>query len=165
MPSVLGDDAYREHVAPVWRYVRTRLPSDADADDVTSEVFVRALRSWHGFDAARGSERAWLVGVARHVVADWWRRRREHPVADLLEDGHADPCDDPEARALRAAAADEVRCHLGLLTAREREAVAMRFGAELSAAEVGNVLGVSPTAARMLVYRAVAKLREVLADD
>jgi RNA polymerase sigma factor (sigma-70 family) len=165
VPKLLGDDAYREHVAPVWRYVRTRLPSDADADDVTSEVFVRALRSWDGFDAARGSERAWLVGVARHVVADWWRRRREHPVADVPGDGQVDQADDPEARALRAVAVDEVRTHLGLLTAREREAVAMRFGAELSAAEVGDVLGVSPTAARMLVYRAVAKLREVLADD
>jgi RNA polymerase sigma factor (sigma-70 family) len=165
VPDLLGDDAYREHVAPVWRYVRARLPSDADADDVTSDVFVRAMRSWEGFDSTRGSLRAWLVGVAHHAVADWWRHRREHPMEQPPEDRHADPEDDPEARVLRAAAADEVRSHLGMLSAREREAVALRFGAELSAAEVGEFLGVSPTAARMLVYRAVTKLREVLADD
>ena len=49
MPADLGD-SYREHVVPVWRYVRVRLASDDDADDVTSDVFIRALRSWHTYD-------------------------------------------------------------------------------------------------------------------
>ena len=74
---------YREHVAGVWRYVRTRVPGAADADDVTAEVFVKAMRSWYRFDDRRGSVGAWLIGIARHVVADWWvRRSREVPVAE-----------------------------------------------------------------------------------
>ncbi|KAA0021270.1 sigma-70 family RNA polymerase sigma factor [Antrihabitans cavernicola] len=153
---------YSEHVTPIWRYVRARLPSDADAEDVTSEVFAQAVRSWDGFDAGRGSVGGWLVGISRHVLADWWRRRgREVPSEDVRAE-QADPDQDPESWALRLDGADDLRRHLGMLSVREREAVALRFGTELSSEQIGAAMGISPTAARMLVYRAVAKLREVM---
>ena len=86
---------YREHVAGVWRYVRTRVPGAADADDVTAEVFVKAMRSWDRFDDRRDSVGAWLIGIARHVVADWWARRsRVHglnPASRTGEDVRAPP--------------------------------------------------------------------------
>lgn len=155
---------YAEHVTPIWRYVRARVPSDPDADDVTSEVFAEAMRSWHRFDAERGTVGGWLVGIARHTIADWWQRRvRERPLPDIEVDIASE--DDPEGTVLRRDGADEVRRHLGRLTAKEREAVALRFGTELSSEEIGRALGISATAARMLVYRAVGKLREVMAHD
>src|SRR5687768_14863965 len=84
VPTTTLEDLYREHAAPVWRYVRARLPADADAEDVTSDVFLRAHRSLDRFDPAQGTPRAWLIGVARHAVADWWRRRgREDPMAEV----------------------------------------------------------------------------------
>ncbi|MBN0974022.1 sigma-70 family RNA polymerase sigma factor [Gordonia sp. JH63] len=156
---------YREHVAGVWRYVRTRVPGAADADDVTAEVFVKAMRSWDRFDDRRDSVGAWLIGIARHVVADWWARRsREVPVAEVdLGDAGVSVYDgDPETAMLRAAAADDVRSRLWVLTAREREAVTLRFATELTSDEIGAAMGISATAARMLVYRGVAKLREVM---
>ncbi|MGH3433219.1 MAG: RNA polymerase sigma factor [Thermocrispum sp.] len=153
---------YREHVTPIWRYVRARLPSDTDAEDVTSEVFTEAMRSWSSFDQARGSVGGWLVGIARHAVADWWRRTgRERPYPDV-DPQPAAPAEDPEGAVLRRDGADEVRRHLGRLTPREREAVALRFGTDLSSEEIGSAMGISATAARMLVYRAVGKLREVM---
>ena len=156
---------YREHVAGVWRYVRTRVPGAADADDVTAEVFVKAMRSWDRFDDRRDSVGAWLIGIARHVVADWWARRsREVPVAevDRGDPGVSVYDGDPETAMLRAAAADDVRSRLWVLTAREREAVTLRFATELTSDEIGAAMGISATAARMLVYRGVAKLREVM---
>ncbi|MDF6100834.1 RNA polymerase sigma factor [Gordonia hongkongensis] len=156
---------YREHVAGVWRYVRTRVPGAADADDVTAEVFVKAMRSWDRFDDRRDSVGAWLIGIARHVVADWWARRsREVPVAEVDRgDAGVSVYDgDPETAMLRAAAADDVRSRLWVLTAREREAVTLRFATELTSDEIGAAMGISATAARMLVYRGVAKLREVM---
>lgn len=153
---------YREHVTPIWRYVRARLPSDADAEDVTSEVFAQAVRSWDGFDPARGSVGGWLIGIARHVLADFWRKRdREVPSGDLPSDG-TDADDGPESWALRLDGADDLRRHLGLLSLREREAIALRFGSELTSEQIGAAMGISATAARMLVYRAVGKLREVM---
>ena len=164
MPAEFGD-IYREHVAPIWRYVRSRVPSDTDADDVTSEIFMQAMRSAERFDATRGTVGGWLVGIARHVVADWWRQRaREAPTADVGTDSVSDATD-PEGAVLRTEGADEVRRHLGRLTRREREAVALRFGSEMTSEQIGAALGISATAARMLVYRGVGKLREVMGDD
>lgn len=153
---------YRDHAPAVWRYTRSRLPTDADAEDVTSDVFTRALRSASAFDAARGSQRGWLMGIARHAVADWWRHRAPEDPRSELPEGRND--DDPIEGTLRAEGIDDVRRLLEVLTDREREAVALRFGGELSSQEIGEALGTSPTAARMLVYRAVTKLRGVLTD-
>lgn len=162
-PGVL----YREHATAVWRYARARVPTDADAEDVTSEVFARAIRSAHTYDEDKGSEGAWVVGIARNAVADFWRRRKpedpvEAPVRSATTTGdtgspdstHDDPGD-------RMGELDVLRDALAALSDREREAVALRFGAELSSSDIGAQLGISPTAARMLVHRAVTKLREV----
>lgn len=154
---------YREHVTPIWRYVRARLPSDADAEDVTSEIFATAIDAWPNYDPNRGAVGGWLTGIARHAVADWWRRRvREVPGATDGE--NADTGDGPEGVALRRDGADDLRRYLGVLTPREREAIALRFGMEMSSGEIGSAMGISAAAARMLVYRAVMKLREVIPD-
>ena len=153
---------YRDHAAAVWRYARSRLPTDADADDLTSDVFARALRSASGYDEARGNPRMWLMGIARHAAADWYRRRSPEVPRAEVPDQAVD--DDPADAAARASGAGEVRALLGHLSDREREAVALRFGAELTAAEIGELLGTSSTGARMLVHRAVTKLRGVVAD-
>lgn len=154
---------YQEHAAAVWRYARSRLPTDADAEDVTSDVFARALRSTHTYDASKGSPRAWLTGIARNAIGDWWRHRKpEDPVADP-PDTTGDTQDAAEL-SLRNETIAGVRSMLGILSDRELEALALRFGAELSSNEVGDQLGISPTAARMLVHRAVTKLRGVLLD-
>ncbi|MEO9327948.1 RNA polymerase sigma factor [Gordonia aurantiaca] len=161
------DAVYREHVAGVWRYVRTRVPGDADADDVTAEVFAEAIRSREAYAEERGSVAAWLIGIARHVVADWWARTtREVPMADVPatapDEADRAAIDDPEAAMLRNADADDVRGRLWVLTPREREAVTLRFATELSSGEIGVAMGISATAARMLVHRGVTKLREVM---
>jgi RNA polymerase sigma factor (sigma-70 family) len=153
-------EQYRRHVAPIWRYVRARVENDADAEELTAEVFLRAYRDRDRFDPARGSTGAWLSGIARHVVTDWWRRRREVPMDELPEAGVAE--DDPFAAAERSEGARTLHRHLARLNERERDALALRFGAELKAAEVGDVLGVSEPAARMVVHRAITKLRGVM---
>ena len=159
------EDVYREHVTPVWRYVRLRVPSDSDAEDVTSQVFEKALGSWSSYDVGRGSVVAWLLGIARHAVADWWRKQGRELPSDRVGDGVDQVAeDDPEGDALRRLGADEVRRQLGVLTRKERDAVALRFGSELTSAEIGEVMGISATAARMLVHRGVGRLREVMAD-
>ncbi len=154
---------YRDHAPRVWRYVRARVPSDADAEDVTSEVFTRAMGSIDRFDPSKGTEAAWVVGIARHATADFWRRRKpEDPAADPPEPTVIATSDAPADAAIRGEAAATVLDHLAVLSDREREAVALRFGAELSSPEIGAAMGVSPTAARMLVHRGVTKLREVM---
>ena len=151
---------YRDHATRVWRYARARLPTDVDAEDVTSDVFTRAMRSTDRFDPTRGTEAAWIIGIARNAVADWYRRRR--PEDPTFAPADTATGDEPAERAVAGDDADALRAHLQALSEREREAVALRFGAELSSPEIGAAMGISPTAARMLVHRGVSKLREVM---
>lgn len=154
-------DVYRTHVTPVWRYVRAHVPSDPDAEDVTSEVFTQAMRSWAQYDSTRGPVAAWLTGIARNCLAAWWRKRgHEFPFDGEVVDSPAP--DDPESVVLARAGAEDLRRLLRHLTAKEREAVALRFGSEMTSEQIGATMGISATAARMLVYRAVGKLREVM---
>lgn len=100
-------ELYRDHAARVWRYARARLPSDADAEDVTSEVFTRAMGSLHRFDPDRGSEAAWITGVARNAVADFWRwRRPEDPAEHPPEPGRGEWDDEPGDRQESQTATD-----------------------------------------------------------
>ncbi len=71
-------DVYRAQLAPVWRYVRSRVPNHHEAQDVTSEVFARAWRSWGRFDPKR-EVTPWLLRIAQRTVHDWLRRQsRNH---------------------------------------------------------------------------------------
>lgn len=153
---------YEDHAAAVWRYARARVPADVDAEDVTSDVFARAMRSRHTFDASKGTPRAWLMGVARFAVADWWRLRRPEEPRDAVPEVVA--AVEPDAELVRAEGADELRQVLAILSDREREAISLRFAGELSSTQIGEALGISSPAARMLVHRAVTKLRGVLID-
>ena len=147
---------YEDHSPAVWRYVRARVPDPGEAQDVTSEVFARAWRSWDRYDAGRGTVGAWLMGVAHHAVVDWWRTRRpavaEPPEIPSEGDG-------PEEIAVRR---DMVRRSLGCLNEREQDAIALRFAGGLRAHEVGQVLGMTEGATKMLIHRAIAKLRAVM---
>jgi RNA polymerase sigma-70 factor (ECF subfamily) len=123
---------------------------------VTSLAFERAYRRAGLFNPRRGSERAWLFGIARNAALDELRRRRrsrpparEAPIDDDVED-HAEA-------ALRRAV---VLRALAALTPRERELIALKFHVGLSNAEIASVTGVSESNAGTRLHRAITKLRE-----
>src|SRR5713226_1673554 len=68
------EDVYVEALPTVWRVVSARIPDRREAEDVTSDVFVRALQSWARYDPELGTPSAWLCGIAHRAIADWWRR-------------------------------------------------------------------------------------------
>ena len=129
------------------------------AEDICSEVFLAAADS-----ARRGSVAdlsvAWLIGIARHKLADHWRaaareERRVHAVSGLLDDAH-DPWDRVVDVAVARAALAEVGAH-------HRSALVFRYVDGLSVREVAGVLGRTEQATEQLLVRARAALRDVLA--
>jgi RNA polymerase sigma-70 factor, ECF subfamily len=146
---------YRSCGADVYAYVASLLRDRAAAEDVTALAFERALRKRRSFDRARGSERAWLFGIARNAALDELRRRSR--TAALLTDPPADAVADPEDDHDRRAT---VRAALAGLDPRDRELIALKFHAGLSNAEIAKVIGVGESAAAMRLHRAVTKLRD-----
>jgi RNA polymerase sigma-70 factor, ECF subfamily len=155
------DALYRAARDDVFAYVATLLHDRAGAEDVTALAFERAYRRRGKYDAERGSQRAWLFGIARNAALDELRRRKRS--ATLAADPPADePAPDEEADlALRRTA---VRSALAELPARDRELIALKFHAGLDNAELAAVLGVSVSNAGTRLHRVLTKLREALDD-
>ena len=145
---------YRSCRDDVYGYVATMVRDAATAEDVVATAFERAYQHHRQYDPRRGTERAWVFGIARNAALDELRRRKRH-AALLLEpaDESAAPAEDPTQRAT-------VRAALDTLRTREREIVALKYGAGLSNGELAGVLGVSDSNAGTLVHRAMTKLRE-----
>jgi RNA polymerase sigma-70 factor (ECF subfamily) len=157
-PALDFEALYRDARDDLYAYVATLLRDRAGAEDVTAQAFERAYRKHGSYDARRGSERAWLFGIARNAALDELRRRRRH--ATLA----ADPVSAAPDPATAAVERTAVRAALATLPPRDREVIALRFHAGLDTAEVAEVLGVSRSNAATQLHRAMSKLREALDD-
>jgi RNA polymerase sigma factor (sigma-70 family) len=146
-------DNPRELIARVYAYAAYRT-SDSEAEEVVSETFERALRYRDSFDPRRGDVVGWLIGIARRVIADVSRMPAAADVsADRAVEGHE--VASVERIALSAAVAT--------LDARDREIIALRFGADMTAREIGRVLSIRPNTVEVAIHRALAKLRNEIA--
>ncbi|MET0601222.1 MAG: sigma-70 family RNA polymerase sigma factor [Baekduia sp.] len=158
--TVRFDALYRETASDVFAYVMTLLRDRSAAEDVTATAFERAYRRQSGFNPARGTQRAWVFGIARNAALDELRARKR--TAALLTDP-----EDPDARHDDGAADDEaalrratVAAALAQLDPRERELIALKFHAGLDNTEIAKVLDISVANAGTRVHRAVTRLRK-----
>ncbi|ADI09700.1 putative sigma factor [Streptomyces bingchenggensis BCW-1] len=151
------------HSAALHGYLVRRAPGAAD--DLLSELWLRAYASRHGFDAARGTARAWLFGVARNVLAAHWRRLETEasPGSARFAEGIAgDPWHAVDQRLDAAAVAPVLRHALTKLPAVERELMLLIAWEQLTPTEAASVIGVPPGTARSRLHRARTRLRERL---
>ena len=159
-PALDFEALYRSARDDVYAYVATLLRDRAAAEDVTAAAFERAYRKQRTYKPGRGSERAWLFGIARNAALDELRRRkRAGALAAEPADVDATAPEDAVEAALRRAA---VRVALTRIDPRERELVALKFHAGLDNAEIAAVLGVSVSNAGTQLHRAMTKLREAV---
>jgi RNA polymerase sigma-70 factor (ECF subfamily) len=153
-------ELYSRYVERVYRFLYARTGSVQDAQDLTSQTFLAALESI-GTYRRRGSFGGWLFGIARHKLADHYRQRRIDVSLDDVEWlHHPDPS--PEDVAETRLQLARVSRALQSLDGQQAEAVALRVFGELAAAEVGQVMGKTESAVKMLVHRGLRKLQERL---
>jgi RNA polymerase sigma-70 factor (ECF subfamily) len=153
---------YRASRDDVYAYVATLLRDRSLAEDVTALAFERAFRRRRLFDPRRGSERAWLFGIARNAALDELRRRKRSVAgpAEPAAEAHTGR-EQLDAVLTRTAMRDA----LAALSPRERELIALKFHAGLSNAEVARVLGVSESNAGTMLHRTIAKLRKACNEE
>ncbi len=152
------EELYRSSRDDVYAFVVTLLRDRTAAEDVTALAFERAFRRRRLFDARRGSERAWLFGIARNAALDELRRRGRTTalVAEPEDLESAGPQNEAEAAVERTA----LRAALGELAPRERDVVALKFFVGLTNEELARVLKTSPSNAGTILHRAVQRLRK-----
>jgi RNA polymerase sigma-70 factor (ECF subfamily) len=141
-------------VRRVHAYVAYRMGDGPDAEDVTNETFARALRYRDTFDASKGTPINWLIGIARRCVDESFSRVQPLP----------DPPDRKADGELEADAVERltVQAAVSRLDERDRELIALRYGADLSARQIAQRLELSTNAVDVALHRARARLREEL---
>lgn len=153
---------YDRYFANVYRYAFLRTRDRMEAEDVTSDVFLRAMRALHRYEP-RTAFLAWLFRIARNAIID--RSRRDRTVrlasADIARDA-ADRIVDPAALGIAAVEGSELRRALEQLGELQRDVIVMRFFADLSTDEICAVLGKGPSTVRGIQHRALAALRAIL---
>jgi RNA polymerase sigma-70 factor (ECF subfamily) len=150
---------YERYVRRIYRYCYVRLGSRELAEDATSEVFLHALRGLAGF--RDGIFVAWLFRIAHNVVQNAQRQRSAQSL-DLAADV-ADAAPLPDQQAETRAEREAVHVALDHLPEQQRAAVELQV-AGWRDEEIGQALGKGVGAVRMLRYRALDRLRQVLAD-
>ena len=142
----------------VYAYVAYRIGDGPQAEDVVGDTFERALRYRSTYDPAKGQPISWLTGIARRCIAElfsasssWEVELRDVPAPDDLEH------DVVERQQLASA--------VGRLGERDRELIALRYGADLSARQIAQQLDMRTNAVEVALHRALGRLRSVLEDD
>ena len=154
---------YAEHASRLFAFLAYRTGDRELAEDLVAETFERALRARERYDSRRGTG-SWLYTIALNLLRDQGRRRVAEqraleragaPVDGGATGGGLDFLDDRDLvmRALKA------------LSPEERDAVALRYGADLSAPEIAKLIGEPLTTVEGRIYRALRKLRERFEDE
>jgi RNA polymerase sigma-70 factor, ECF subfamily len=148
-------DDVEQLIPRVYGYVAYRLGHGPDAEDVTSECFERAVRYRHRYDSRRGEPLAWLIGIARRLVAE----HRSVPRMEDLELAFDAAGEDLSEQVVRRLS---VQAAVAQLPVRDQELVALRYGADLSARQIGVALGMSTHAVEVALGRTQDRLRSAL---
>jgi RNA polymerase sigma factor (sigma-70 family) len=161
MRSDTFERLFEEHSERLFSFLAYRTGNRALAEDLLSETFERVLRSRQRFDPRRGSERRWLYTIALNLLRDNARRQTHEERALQHAGAGTTPAEaDPGLAAVEHR--DELHRALALLNDDEREAIALRFGADLKLRDVARVLGEGESAIEGRIYRALRKLRDEL---
>jgi len=149
---------YDRHVKAIYRYLYSKVGSPADAEDLTSQVFLAALESLHHYPSGAGF-RAWLFGIARRKTADFYRKRKAmaplYEVADLPAATESLLVQITHGQSLQMLARLIAR-----LQEDEQELLRLRFAGELSFAEIAGLLEMRESAVKMRLYRLIERLQK-----
>ncbi|WP_129842622.1 sigma-70 family RNA polymerase sigma factor [Streptomyces sp. RFCAC02] len=163
----LFEEFYRRHIDAVTRFLARRVDDPHTVADLTAEVFLAAIDSAHTYDAARGSEIAWLYGIARNTVAAERRRAARATAAATRIAGRRLLAADDIARLEERLAAEEAgrRALRALATLPDGERAVLELIAvdQLTVTEAARALGIRPVTARVRLHRARKSLAEAAA--
>lgn len=147
-------------IEKVYSYVAYRVGDGPDAEDVTNDVFERALRYRESYDPSKGAPVAWLIGIARRCIDDFGSKRSlvAQP-AEVLEERAPQELESETIRRLALAAA------VSRLDPRARDLIALRYGGDLTARQIATIMDSETNAIEVALHRALARLRTELERD
>lgn len=158
------EEFYAQYLPKIYNYVCYRVGDERIAEDITADVFERALTRLHTYQSDRGAFSTWLFSIAHNQVANYLRSRSRRPDVCSLDAVPSVAVEDaaPEQAAIQAEQLRQVRAGMRQLPEQQQEILALKFGLGLSNQEIAKVMRLNPNHIGVLLHRAVRTLRSVV---
>jgi len=154
---------YDEYFDKIYRYVALKIGDKTEAEDMTQQVFLKALQSISSFKWKGVPFSAWLYRIAHNQVVDYLRKKKRRP-ATLMDESlvSSDSENNPQLMVERNIDTERLLSATQRLTDAQREVISLRFTSELSTAQVAEIMGKSQGAIKALQHSAIVALRKEL---
>src|SRR5687767_6038270 len=152
------DQVYAEQLPRVLNFFRYRLGPAADVEDLTARTFEKAWRARHRYRRDLAGFSTWLLTIARNVAIDHLRARQRYEPLDVAA-AVPSPDHTPEQQAVQQSEAGRLAALLATLEPRQRELIAMKYGAGMTNRAIADATGLSESNVGTILHRAVAGLR------
>ena len=161
--DALGE-LYDQYAPLIYAYLYRRVHDAQVAEDLTGEVFVRVLQAIQSEQFWHTSFRGWLYRIAHNLLVDHYRKQPPVPMLALDEQLVAAQ-GDPDSALAEKLSRQGLLAAISQLTPDQQQVLALRFGEELAAREVAEIMGKSVGAVEMLQHRALTALRRILGES
>ena len=152
---------YEDHAQGLLAFLAYRTGDRSLAEDLLADTFERVLRARRRFDPRKGSRKTWIYSIALNLLRDQVRRREAEGRA---MERVTEPAPSAVGSIRQIAERDELARALAELSEEEREAIALRYGGDLTVPEIARLTGEKLTTIEGRVYRGLRKLRELLGE-
>lgn len=144
----------------IFNYIAYRVSCHYTAEDLASQVFEKTLSKLTSYSPEKAPLEVWLFAIARNVVNDYYRSRARHRFFSLdaireLVSGKKEP----EDLILEGERSDRLKLALDTLSVKERNIIALKFGADLKNTEIALVTGITESNVGVILYRSMRKLK------
>jgi RNA polymerase sigma-70 factor (ECF subfamily) len=155
---------YDMHVDRVYKHIYYRVGNEADAEDLTQQVFLKAWQAIHRYKKTTSPFVAWLMTISHNQVVDFYRIRKDRAYleAEVLADG---PASRPEQTAEASFEQQRLRRAISQLGGDEQQVVILRFIEGFEFAEIASLLEKKEGNIRVILHRALVKLRNILEKE
>ena len=159
---------YERFFGKVYKYAYRKVKNRSDAEDITEETFLKALKGFKNFEERfEGGLDVWMYTIERNVVRDYFRKQTGFSVLPFEEKWNMilnPPIDDPYVTVERAEINEIISASLGDLPEQYREIIELRFFKNKSLKEIANIMGKNVGAIKVLQFRAIQKLRNIVKE-
>ncbi len=156
---------YEKQFSNIYNFIYGQLLHRERAEDLVSEIFIKAMTNYDRFDPSRASVKTWLTNIARNTLIDEYRKTGKRITVSMDdEENTIEPSYEDEYNVFQEATEAEVRELLSMLNPSERELIGMIYFQDMKNDEIGAILGINGKAVSERHRRLLAKMRRIVSE-
>lgn len=156
-------EIFESYYERIFNYISYRTGNRYTAEDLTSQVFEKIVAKYHTYQPGRRPLEVWIFKIAKNTLSDYFRASQRHPTCSLdgIEE-KASKQSGPETAVISKESELSLLQALSVLTSKERQIIALRFGAGLKNVEIARIVNNSESNVGVILFRSMKKLKREL---